>query len=87
MIEFLSGAVTALYTLIALCFLKFWRRKRDRLFLLFGLAFVLLALNQIGTTLLSATYERYGYIYVLRVLGFSLILYAIVDKNTFGSRK
>jgi hypothetical protein len=87
MIEYLSGAVTALYALIALCFFKFWKQKRDRLFLLFGWAFVLLALNQVGTTLLSATYERYGYIYVLRVLGFALILFAIVDKNTFASRK
>ena len=87
MIEFLAGALTTLYLLIAICFLKFWKRKRDRLFLLFALAFVLFALNQIGSTMISATNERSGYIYVLRVLGYVLILSAIVDKNKPTGRR
>ncbi|HYF37809.1 MAG TPA: DUF5985 family protein [Prosthecobacter sp.] len=87
MIEFLAGALTTLYLLIAICFLKFWKRRRDRLFLFFALAFGLFALNQIGSTMIEATNERSGYIYTLRVLGYLLILYAIVEKNAVPSRK
>jgi hypothetical protein len=87
MIEFLAGALTTLYLLIAICFLKFWKRGRDRLFLFFAIAFGLFALNQIGSTIVSATDERSGYVYILRVLGYVLILWAIVDKNKPAGRK
>ncbi|MDZ4288456.1 MAG: DUF5985 family protein [Prosthecobacter sp.] len=87
MIEFLSGALTTLYLLIAICFLKFWRRKRDRLFMHFAIAFTLFALNQFVATSTSATDERSGYIYILRILGYAIILFAIVDKNAFSARK
>lgn len=38
-------------------------------------------------TLLGAADERSGNAYLLRVLGFLLILWAIVQKNVFGGRK
>ena len=81
MIEFLSGAVTMGYLVAALFFVRFWSKSRDRLFLAFAVAFVLLALNQLLALLLGAADERIGYTYLLRVLGFVLILAAIVDKN------
>jgi peptidoglycan/LPS O-acetylase OafA/YrhL len=81
MIEFLSGAVTMGFIVAALFFTRFWRRTRDRLFLAFAVAFALLALNQALAHWLGAADERVGYAYVLRVLGFLLILAAIVDKN------
>ena len=81
MIEFLSGAVTLSFVVAALYFLRFWRRTADRLFLSFALAFMLLALNQVAVAMFEASDERSGYSYVLRVLGFILILYAIVEKN------
>ena len=62
-------------------FLRFWRRTRDRLFLAFAAAFVLLALNQALAAFLGAGDELTPYTYVLRVLGFVLILFAIIDKN------
>jgi peptidoglycan/LPS O-acetylase OafA/YrhL len=81
MIEYLSGAVTLGYAVAALFFLRFWRRTRERLFIAFAIAFVLLALNQALAQWLGAADERVGYTYLLRVLGFVLILAAIVDKN------
>ena len=51
------------------------------LFLAFAAAFVLLALNQALAAFLGAGDELTPFTYVLRVLGFVLILYAIVDKN------
>jgi hypothetical protein len=81
MIDFLSGAVTLAYIVAAFCFLRFWQRTHDRLFLSFALAFGLFALNQLAVFLIGAADERGNYAYALRVLGFVLILVAIVDKN------
>ncbi len=81
MIEYLSGAVTLGFVIGALFFLRFWRKTADRLFLAFAIAFALLALNQAAAQWLGAADERVGYTYLLRVLGFVLILVAIVDKN------
>lgn len=79
--DFLSGALTLGFFVAAAFFLRFWRRTRDRLFLAFAAAFALLALNQVLAAFLGAGNELTPYTYVLRVLGFVLILYAIVDKN------
>ncbi|HEX2198256.1 MAG TPA: DUF5985 family protein [Burkholderiales bacterium] len=81
MIDFLAGAVTLGYAVAAVLFLRFWRRTGDRLFLAFSAAFVLLATNQVLAAALEAGDERTPYVYSLRVLGFVLILWAIVDKN------
>ena len=86
MIEFMSGALTLGFVVAALFFLRFWRRTRDRLFLAFAIAFALLALNQGLAQWLGAADERVGYTYLLRVIGFVLILAAIVDKNVSGGR-
>jgi hypothetical protein len=81
MIEFLSGAATMGYLVAAGFFARFWRKTGDRLFIAFAVAFVLLALNQALAQWLGAADERVAYTYLLRVLGFVLILSAIVDKN------
>ena len=81
MIEFLSGAVTMGFLVASGFFMRFWRRTADRLFLAFALAFLLLALNQALAQWFDAADERLGYTYLLRVLGFVLILGAIIDKN------
>lgn len=86
MIEFVSGAVAFGFVVGAVFFLRFWRQTGDRLFLAFAIAFALLALNQLFSTALEAGDERVTYTYILRVLGFVLILWAIVDKNLFARR-
>jgi hypothetical protein len=86
MIEFLSGGVTMGYLTAALFFIRFWKKSRDRLFLAFAVAFTLFALNQLLALWLGAADERVGYTYLLRVLGFVLILAAIVDKNLSSKR-
>lgn len=87
MIEFLAGAVTLAFVITGMFFLRFWRKTRDRLFLNFAFAFWLFAVNQTIVAVLGATDERSGYAYILCVLGFSLILLAIVDKNYFSFRR
>jgi peptidoglycan/LPS O-acetylase OafA/YrhL len=87
MIEFFSGAVTMGYLVASGFFMRFWRKTADRLFLAFAVAFVLLAANQALALWLGAADERLGYTYLLRVLGFVLILAAIIDKNLAQSGK
>ena len=87
MIEYLAGAVTLGFVVAAAFFLRFWRRTQDRLFLAFGAAFLLMALNQLLATVLDATDERSVFSYLLRVLGFVLIIAAIVDKNLPSRRR
>jgi zinc transporter ZupT len=87
MIDFLAGAVTLGYAVASVFFLRFWRKTADRLFLAFAAAFVLLALNQVLAAALEFGDERTPYVYSLRVLGFLLILWAIIDKNLSGRRK
>jgi len=87
LVDFLSGAITLGFFVAAAFFLRFWRRTHDRLFLAFSAAFVLLALNQALAAFLGAGDELTPYTYVLRVLGFVLILSAIVDKNVSANRK
>jgi ABC-type polysaccharide/polyol phosphate export permease len=82
MIEFLSGAVTMGFLVAAGFFFSFWRKTADRLFLAFAAAFVLFALNQALAAGLTVVLEPASLIYGLRVLGFILILAAIIDKNT-----
>jgi peptidoglycan/LPS O-acetylase OafA/YrhL len=84
MIEYLSGAVTLGYLVAALFFARFWKRTGDRLFVAFAIAFALLAINQALAQWIGAADERVGYTYLLRVLGFVLILWAIIDKNLSG---
>jgi hypothetical protein len=86
LVDFLSGAVTLGFFVASMFFLRFWRRTHDRLFIAFAAAFALLALNQALAAFLGAGDELTPYTYVLRVLGFALILLAIVDKNVSNRR-
>jgi hypothetical protein len=88
MIEFFSGAVTAGYLVAAAFFVRFFFRTRDRLFIAFALAFVFFALNQALVGLFKVTTEPESLVYGLRILGFVMILAAILDKNLIrGSHK
>jgi hypothetical protein len=86
MIEFFSGAVTLGFLVAAGFFVRFWRQTADRLFLAFALAFALFALNQALASWLTVVSEPASLIYGLRVLGFVIILGAIVDKNARPGR-
>jgi ABC-type xylose transport system permease subunit len=85
-VEFLAGAVTSTYVIAGVFFLRFWRRTHDRLFLSFAGAFWLLAINQIVVDRVDVADESSGLAYLLRVVGFLLILYAIVEKNLRAGR-
>jgi len=70
------GSVTA-----GIFFLHFWRRGRDRLFLVFALAFWALALNWITLVAVPIAAERHHFAYGIRLAAFALLLAGIIDKN------
>jgi hypothetical protein len=85
--DFLSGALMLSFLIATAYFVRFWQRTSDRLFIYFAVAFALLALNQLGLFLMGVEDELRGYVYVLRVSGFILILIGILGKNVSGSRQ
>lgn len=78
---FLHGAVCMACFTIALFFFRFWRRTQDRFFVLFGAAFMLLMLERIILVAIGASHEFAPFVYLVRLLGFALIIAAVVDKN------
>lgn len=82
MIEFLSGVVTSGYLVVAGILAVLWYRKPDPLFRAFTIAFLLFALNQALAAALVTTTEPTSLVYALRVLGFVIILGALVDRTT-----
>jgi hypothetical protein len=81
MVAFAGGALTLGFLAVGLFFLKFWRRTRDGLFLAFAVAFGLLATNQAVPILFGVPSEDQGYIYLLRLAAFLLIILAVLRKN------
>ncbi|MDB5772169.1 MAG: hypothetical protein V7606_3031 [Burkholderiales bacterium] len=80
--EILVGA-TAMGTLIAgLFFLRYWKSTRDRFFLFFAISFFIEGFNRllIGPDMQSETAQQ-NIFYVLRLISYGLILFAIWDKN------
>jgi hypothetical protein len=81
MLDFLAGLITMGYLVGALFFLRFWSRTRDAFFALFSSAFALLAINQGLAALSGLAREEQSWIYLIRLVAFSLIVLAIVRKN------
>ncbi len=78
--SFLGGAIAAGYAVAALFFLKFYFRTKDRLFVLFCVAMLMLGSTRIWMVLVNDPNESH-YMYLVRLLAYLLILGAIIDKN------
>jgi uncharacterized membrane protein YqgA involved in biofilm formation len=85
--SFLSGLITMGFLIAALFFFRFWKRTRDTLFATFGVAFLLLALNQALIGLSEMTGEGRSLLFLPRLAAFALLIGAIIGKNISGSRK
>jgi uncharacterized membrane protein len=81
LIDFLSGAVALGFLVCGLFFLRYWQRSRDELFLAFATAFALLGIGQAILALANIPTEERGSIYLIRLVAFVLILFAIYRKN------
>jgi hypothetical protein len=79
--SYLAGAATISLLVIALFFLRFWSRTRDRLFLFFAGAFLIMMLERIVRSVMGVENEWAPYVYLIRLASFVLIIIAVVDKN------
>jgi uncharacterized protein DUF5985 len=78
---FLWGATAMGCWAVGLIFFRSWRFTDDRFFALFGAAFWLLAVHWFALAAAGAVDETRHYFYAVRLLGFLLVIAAIVDKN------
>ncbi len=81
MINLLSGAIAMASLIIAMFFLHFWTRTRDRFFIFFSLSFFIQSLNRVLMVLLPGATESSVLFYSIRVFSYLLILFAVLDKN------
>lgn len=77
----LVGAIAMASSTVSLFFFGFWKSTNDRFFLYFATSFALEAANRLilGLTLLQS--EDSPIYYVIRLVSYGLILFAIVEKN------
>ncbi|HEY0587780.1 MAG TPA: DUF5985 family protein [Pseudoduganella sp.] len=76
----LSGAIFMAALVVALFFLRYWRHSRDKLFIYFALAFILEGVQRLLQVWPSEQADPPHY-YLLRLLEYGLILYAVIQKN------
>lgn len=81
-----SGAIVMGYFVAGLFFLRYWRDTRDRLFLVFAMAFWMLGVQRALINLVDVAAEDQAAFYLLRLAAFLLIIYAVVDKNRIRQR-
>jgi hypothetical protein len=79
--DFIAGAEFFGFLMSALFFFRFWSKTRDRLFWMFSVSFVLMALERLITALVPVRDEFQFYVYGIRLLAFILLACAILDKN------
>ncbi len=81
MVPLAMGMIAMGFGVAGLFFLRFWKDTRDHLFGIFALAFFILSLNRIALAMTGQPSEVSTPLYLVRLLGFLLILVAIIDKN------
>jgi hypothetical protein len=83
--RFMLGALVMACFAAGLFFLRFWRKTRDRLFVIFAIAFWLMGVNWLALSFsnpnASEDAEYRAAIYLIRLVAFVLIIYAILQKN------
>lgn len=79
--QLLAGGIAMGSMIIALFFLRFWRDTRDRFFLYFALSFAIEGGHRVYTSLSTVAHEDAPLHYLIRLLAYSLILWAIAEKN------
>jgi hypothetical protein len=92
---FFAGVGSATFGLAGVFFLKFWRVSRDRFFLFLCWSCLLLALERLAAMLIFVSFPQEialsgltrSWIYVLRLVAFTMILVSIAEKNRQYHRK
>ena len=83
----LTGGIAMGSIVIALFFLRFWRSTRDRFFMYFALSFAIEGAHRVYSSLTYQDAEDSALHYLIRLLAYGLILWAILEKNLPARRK
>jgi uncharacterized membrane protein HdeD (DUF308 family) len=86
MYQLISGAVMMGSWVAALFFFRFWRKSRDPLFYIFGLAFILMGCERMILGFKSSPNEAELEFYLIRISAFFLIIIGIIQKNRVQKR-
>ena len=79
---FLSGGIFLASFVCGLYFFRFWSKAKDRFFLYFGVAFLIFGIERVAMLISgNPNSENQAFLYLIRLSGFLLILWAIFDKN------
>lgn len=81
LVAFVYGLVAMGFTVCALFFVRYWRRTGDLLFAYFAAAFSLMAIERAAVVFAQQRTENVSWLYLMRLLAFVIIAWAIVDKN------
>lgn len=79
--DMLIGAIATASIIAALFFLRFWRSTGDRFFLFFALSFFIDGINRVLLAPNAQSSDEASAYYLIRLLAYGLILFAILDKN------
>ena len=82
---FSLGFVATISLVVALFFLRFWKRTGDWLFMAFAVAFAAEAVTRTIEAVKNIPATSYSWVYVERLLEYTVILVAILAKNRRAS--
>ncbi|MES3036388.1 MAG: DUF5985 family protein [Bdellovibrionota bacterium] len=82
---FFSGGISMLCLVACFFFFNFYQKVKDKFFLLFSFAFLCFAIERMVIMANRIHDEDYTMVYLIRVVGFLIILIAIYFKNS-GSK-
>lgn len=83
----LLGAIAMASFTVSVFFLRFWKTTHDRFFLFFAISFSLEGICRLMLGLSNFSSEHAPLIYLIRLAGLLLIIFAIIDKNMANRRK
>lgn len=83
----LTGAIIMASLTVSLFFLRFWKSTRDKFFLYFAVSFALEAVNRIVLSSSVTQSETTPVYYLIRLLSYALILFAVLEKNKRHGKK
>ena len=82
---FLTGAIMMAFFIAGLFFLRFWKKTGDIFFRTFAVAFWIMAFERTLLAVLRQT-EMAPFVYTLRLTAFTLIIWAVWQKNSSNDR-
>ncbi|MCC6070895.1 DUF5985 family protein [Massilia sp. GCM10020059] len=79
--DILVGAIAMASLVISMVFTRYWRNTGDRFFLYFALSFGIEGAHRIYSSVAQSMNEESALHYLIRLVAYGLILWAIFEKN------